>query len=204
MSLCIDTYSNSHRKDENYVVFVGVYWAAWECCRHRRRFLRTAASAVSGLCSWLCHMCRGVVTLGDPVWDIIPKWFSVQVLSYGHSCLCHCATLNKPTVFPISTEAKLPTGFWTEGNCAGFAPSISKYTVDNLEYLRLKDTSGSLLSRHLSKCAFLQSEIALPKPQKSWDLKIVRDGDDATSQGEGTGKKGASWDVNQKNRECPK
>lgn len=47
----------------------------------------------------------------------------------------------------------------------------------------LKDTSGSLLSRHLSKCAFLQSEIALSKPHKSWILKILRDGDDATSRG---------------------
>lgn len=72
MSLCVDTYSDwcwfITQKRWKFV-FASVCWAAWECCSCglRRRFLRTGVSAVSGLCSWPCHVCWEVVALGDTV-----------------------------------------------------------------------------------------------------------------------------------------
>lgn len=66
-----------------------------------------------------------------------------------------------PAFFKFLQKRNCPQDFGEEGIVQGLH---QVFLNDNLEYLGLRDTSGSLLSRHLSKCTFLQSEIALPKP----------------------------------------
>lgn len=173
-----------------------------ESAAGKRRFLRTAVSAVSGLCSWLCHTSWEVVALGDTIWDITMRDF------LGRFWLMHILGFTtvqpwtKPVFFQFLQKQNCQQVFGEKGIVQGLHQVFLNILLTTWNTSGW-DTSGSLLSRHLSKCAFLQSETALPKPQKSWDLKILRDGDDATSQRacEGIGKKGESWDVN---REGPK
>lgn len=131
----------------------------------RRTFLMIGVSAVLGVCSWHCIACWENTWL----WGMLFRTSSIRIGFLSRFWFMNILGFTavqpwtKLAFSSISIGVKLPTAFLGrrelcgEGNCAEFVPSTSKYTVDNLEYLRLKETSGSLLSSLLSKCAFLKS-----------------------------------------------